>query len=207
MFQAHAPGFNTPAPETFGRVLAYTLHDPATSHYARPQYSPSGSFLQLAPIKGTIAVGSEQTLKIDYTTNNPDEHIRFRYVVSEAGKTLHGGSWRFRPCNVKKSPRKRKKTDPENCHRLQCKSLFNVTEVRTIDRRSITSKTGLFHFFFFFFFVCFPSTGHLLNNSFAITNHSEYTFFQIYIRYNKDKYDIDIIKELQQFIMNCQKDL
>ena len=63
------------------------------------------------------------------------------------------------------------------------------------------------HVCFFFFFFCFPSTGHLLNNSFAITNHSEYTFFQIYIRYNKDKYDIDIIKELQQFIMNCQKDL
>ncbi|XP_071499850.1 pregnancy zone protein-like [Diadema antillarum] len=84
---AFAPGF-TPPPVSFGRNRAYTLHDPATSHYARPQYSPTGSFLQLAPIRGMAAVGSEQTLRIDYTANDPEENFRFRFVVMSRGNII-----------------------------------------------------------------------------------------------------------------------
>ena len=41
---------------------------------------------------------------------------------------VHGGSGRFRPPNANKSPRKSKRA-PANCHRLQCKSLFNVADL------------------------------------------------------------------------------
>ncbi|XP_041464168.1 uncharacterized protein LOC446192 isoform X6 [Lytechinus variegatus] len=85
---AHAPGFNIPSPETYGRQHVYTLHDPATSHYARPQFSPSGSFLQIAPIRGVAAVGSEQTLRIDFTANDPEENPRFKFVVMSRGNII-----------------------------------------------------------------------------------------------------------------------
>ncbi|XP_030832876.1 uncharacterized protein LOC757285 isoform X4 [Strongylocentrotus purpuratus] len=85
---AHAPGFNIAPRETYGRQHSYTLHDPATSHYARPQFSPSGSFLQIAPIRGVAAVGSEQTLRIDFTANDPEENPRFRFVVMSRGNII-----------------------------------------------------------------------------------------------------------------------
>ena len=45
------------------------------------------------------------------------------------GKKLHGGSGRFCPQNAKKRALENKKRAPENCHRLQCKSLFSVADL------------------------------------------------------------------------------
>ena len=52
----------------------------------------------------------------------------FKSTNTVPGKKLHRGSGQFRPRNAKKSPRKKKRA-PENCHRLQCKSLFNVADL------------------------------------------------------------------------------
>ena len=78
----------------------------------------------------TYSYGLGQDLKTELTTTkNP------RRCLNQ--KKLHGGSRRFRPRNANKSPRKekkralekKKKRAPENCHRLQCKSLFNVADL------------------------------------------------------------------------------
>ena len=44
------------------------------------------------------------------------------------GKNIHGGSGWFRPRNAKRALENQKRP-PENCHRLQCKSLFNVANL------------------------------------------------------------------------------
>ena len=49
-------------------------------------------------------------------------------ILLKAGKTLHGGSGQFRP-EMQKRALENKKEPPENCHRLQCKSLFNVADL------------------------------------------------------------------------------
>ena len=39
------------------------------------------------------------------------------------------GLWAILPPKCKKEPSKIKNKSPENCHRLQCKSLFNVADL------------------------------------------------------------------------------
>ena len=45
------------------------------------------------------------------------------------GKKRHVGSRRFRPWNAQKEPSEEEKIAPENCHRLQCKGLFNIADL------------------------------------------------------------------------------
>ena len=69
--------------------------------------------------------------------------------LSFQGKNNYtGGSGRFRPRNAKKSPRK-KKRPPENCHRLQCKSL-SVHSVQCCRFSQWDVKSNPRHIFFFF---------------------------------------------------------
>ena len=44
-------------------------------------------------------------------------------------KKITRGLWAISPPKCKKEPSKKKKRAPENGHRLQCKSLFNVADL------------------------------------------------------------------------------
>ena len=57
----------------------------------------------------------------------------------KAGEKLQGGSGWYCPRNEKRAL-KNKKRAPENCHRLQCKSLFNVADFSQWEVKSSPRK-------------------------------------------------------------------
>ena len=58
------------------------MYDPSASFSAQPQFSPSGSFIQIAPILETVDIGSVQELTIDFTAREAEkDKIDFTFLV------------------------------------------------------------------------------------------------------------------------------
>eukprot|EP00057_Strongylocentrotus_purpuratus_P014688 XP_011669162.1 PREDICTED: alpha-2-macroglobulin isoform X2 [Strongylocentrotus purpuratus] len=80
---AEAPGFKDLDTANYTQ---YRIYNPFGSAYVRAQYSPSGSFVQIEPIYGTLAPGSTQNLNIFLTSDTADaEETKFEFVFMSLG--------------------------------------------------------------------------------------------------------------------------
>ncbi|XP_070557715.1 alpha-2-macroglobulin-like isoform X2 [Ptychodera flava] len=66
---AAGPGFTEPYDYRLHRYV-HRGHNPYTSKSIKPWYSPSGSFMQIEPVKQTLPVDSEYSFTVFYTTQD-----------------------------------------------------------------------------------------------------------------------------------------
>ena len=80
-----APGFKNWKPYNPNDTDQYDYHyiyDPIASLYTEASYSPTGSFVQVAPINEKLRPGIEQEITIHYTANMADAaNIDWFFVV------------------------------------------------------------------------------------------------------------------------------
>ncbi|XP_072038714.1 uncharacterized protein [Amphiura filiformis] len=80
-----APGFGTDVYD----YRIYSIYDPSTSFYVKPRFSPTGSFIQMSPIRGQVEVDSEQTIDIYYTSDlEEDVQDLFTFVFMSRGDII-----------------------------------------------------------------------------------------------------------------------
>ena len=68
-------------------------------------------------------------------------------IIHDTSGDIHRGSRRFHPRNAKKKRALEKKKHPENLHRLQCNSLFNVADLVSWMRKSRASQIEICKFY------------------------------------------------------------
>ena len=81
VLQAEAPGYED---EGDANYTQYRIYNPSGSAYLSARYSPSGSFVQIEPIREKLALGSTQNLQLFFTSDDPNaaENTDFNFVVS-----------------------------------------------------------------------------------------------------------------------------
>ncbi len=80
--QAIAPGYARPTGDEYDSKYLY-LYEPSTSHFTKPLYSPSKSYLQITPVYDEIEPGQDQTLELnlvlpDASADTPDIEVMVR---------------------------------------------------------------------------------------------------------------------------------
>ncbi|XP_063955397.1 alpha-2-macroglobulin-like [Lytechinus pictus] len=83
---AEAPGYSDRDSANNTQYLIYNPYDIAG---LSAQYSPSGSFIQIEPIRGKLVPGSTQNLNIFFTTDTAEaENLPFQFVFMSLGDLL-----------------------------------------------------------------------------------------------------------------------
>ncbi|XP_033634885.1 uncharacterized protein LOC117296122 isoform X1 [Asterias rubens] len=86
---AVAPGYSNSPSEYDTRYRFRYMIDPSVSFGAQPQYSPTSSFIKITPILETVAIGSVQTLNIDFTARDSEKDgIKFNFLFMSRGNIL-----------------------------------------------------------------------------------------------------------------------